>query len=118
MKKAGKAKSEKGADDSKEAAQPASPRCTVVGFGASAGGLEPVPDVLTHLPRVCGLALVFTQPLAPKHGSMLTDLLGRSTQMPVFQVKDGIKLEANKVYVIPPNRSEEYTSELQSHSFI
>ena len=76
---------------------------TVVGFGASAGGLEAFTEVLHHLPPDLGMALVFIQHLDPRHGSILTDLLSRSTSMPVHQVTDGMTVEPNHVYVIPPN---------------
>ncbi len=76
---------------------------TVVGFGASAGGLEAFTDVLHKLPLDLGMALVFVQHLDPQHDSILTDLLSRSTAMPVHRVTDGMKLQPNQVYVIPPN---------------
>ena len=102
MKKAGKNNKSKAPDKPVES-KPAPAHCTVVGFGASAGGLEAVTEVLTHLPADCGMALVLVQHLDPKHDSMLTNLLARSTAMPVFQVTDGMRLEPNRVYVIPPN---------------
>ncbi len=77
--------------------------CTVVGFGASAGGLEAFTEVLTHLPPNAGMALVLVQHLDPKHASVLTSLLARSTSMPVLEIRDGMHVEPNHVYVIPPN---------------
>jgi two-component system CheB/CheR fusion protein len=76
---------------------------TVVGFGASAGGLEAFTEVLTHLPAKTGMALVLVQHLDPKHASVLTSLLARSTSMPVLEIRDGMPVEPNHVYVIPPN---------------
>jgi two-component system CheB/CheR fusion protein len=75
----------------------------VVGFGASAGGLEAFSEVLEHIPEDAGLVFVLVQHLDPKHSSMLTELLARATRMPVRQVKDGMPVEPNYVYVIPPN---------------
>lgn len=75
----------------------------VVGIGASAGGLEAVSELLKHLPRDIGMALVLVQHLAPEHDSMMTDLLARATSLSVFEVTDGMKIEPNHVYVIPPN---------------
>jgi two-component system, chemotaxis family, CheB/CheR fusion protein len=77
--------------------------CPVAGFGASAGGLEAFSELLQYLPNDTGVAFVLIQHLDPKHGSLLTELLGRSTQMPVVESKDGMRTEANHVYVIPPN---------------
>lgn len=75
----------------------------IVGFGASAGGLEAFTEVLRHLPVDTGLVVVFIQHLDPKRTSVLTELLSRSTSMPVIQVTDGMRTEPNHVYVIPPN---------------
>ncbi|PWU11468.1 MAG: hypothetical protein C5B51_02600 [Terriglobia bacterium] len=81
----------------------AAQNCPVVGFGASAGGLEAITEVLRHLPEDPGMAIVFIQHLDPKHASMLTELLARATTMPVQQVTDGLKVDSNHVYVIAPN---------------
>jgi two-component system, chemotaxis family, CheB/CheR fusion protein len=75
----------------------------VVGIGASAGGLEAFTQLLSHLPIDTGMAFVLIQHLAPHHESLLTVILSRATEMPVKQVKDGMVVEQNKVYVIPPN---------------
>ncbi len=75
----------------------------MVGFGASAGGLEAFQEILAALPADTGLAFVFVQHLDPKHVSILSELLARSAKMPVLQVKDRMPLEPNTVYVIPPN---------------
>ena len=79
------------------------PTCPVVGFGASAGGLEAFQEILQALPDNTGMAFVFIQHLDPKHVSILSELLAKSTRMPVLQVKDQMKVEPNKIYVIPPN---------------
>ena len=81
----------------------ATPFCPVAGFGASAGGLEAFTDVLRHLPEDTGLAIVFIQHLDPKHTSVLSELLSRATRMPVLPVTDGMRVEANRIHVIPPN---------------
>src|SRR3954471_22539924 len=75
----------------------------IVGVGASAGGLEAFSQLLKHLPADTGMAFVLVQHLDPKHGSMLSEILGRSTKMAVVQVQDGMPVEPNRVYVIPPN---------------
>ncbi len=77
----------------------------IVGIGASAGGLEALTALLEALPPDTGLAFVIVQHLDPKHESLLPNLLARSTQMPVRQVTDGMPMEPNQVYVIPPNTS-------------
>src|ERR1700704_7154400 len=79
--------------------------CPTVCIGASAGGLEALTALLEALPPDTGLAFVIIQHLDPKHESLLPNLLARSTGMPVRQVKDGMFMEPNHVYVIPPNSS-------------
>ena len=76
---------------------------TIVGVGASAGGLEAFGDLLDGLPRSPGLAIVFVQHLAPHHDSALPTLLAAHTAMPVIQVTSGETIKPNHVYVIPPN---------------
>jgi two-component system CheB/CheR fusion protein len=83
----------------KVAARPVS----IVGVGASAGGLEAFEQLLAALPRDTGMAFVLVQHLAPKHESMLRELLSKTTAMPVIEVSDGIRVQSNQVYVIPPN---------------
>jgi two-component system CheB/CheR fusion protein len=79
--------------------------CPVVGVGASAGGLEAFTQLLAHLPKRTGLAFVLVQHLDPTRESHLSDILSRSTEMPVIEVKDGIRFKPDHVYVIPPNSS-------------
>ncbi len=75
----------------------------VVGIGGSAGGLEVFKHLLADLPSDTGLAIVFVQHLDPKHHSLLTEILARSTKMPVREAADLMPVEANHVYVIPAN---------------
>jgi two-component system, chemotaxis family, CheB/CheR fusion protein len=75
----------------------------IVGVGASAGGLEAFTQLLSALPPNSGMAFVLIQHLDPQHDSLLTQALSRATQMTVLQIRDGMKVERNHVYVIPPN---------------
>jgi len=75
----------------------------IAGFGASAGGLEAFSELLHRLPLDTGMGIVLIQHLDPKHASVLTELLARSTRMPVVQVTDGMQVQPNRVHVIPPN---------------
>ena len=75
----------------------------VVGIGASAGGLEAFRLLLKSLPDDTGLAFVLVQHLDPGHESMLTSLLSKATEMPVTEVREGVRAEPNHVYIIPPN---------------
>src|ERR1017187_5844545 len=80
------------------------PQFPVVGIGASAGGLEACTALLKALPVNPGMAFVVVQHLDPHHESILHKLLSKTTEMPVMQVEDGMVLEPNHVYVIPPNK--------------
>ncbi len=76
----------------------------VVGIGSSAGGLEAYKDVLPGLPTNANMAFVIVQHLDPKHRSMMASLLDRHTKMDVLEIVDGQLLEANHVYITPPDR--------------
>ncbi|NGZ85577.1 chemotaxis protein CheB [Duganella aceris] len=75
----------------------------VVGIGASAGGLDPICELLAGVPPASGAAYVVVQHLDPTHKALLPELLQRVTSMKVSEVTDGMTLEADHVYVIPPN---------------
>lgn len=77
----------------------------VVGIGASAGGLEAFLDFLKILPPDTGMAFVFIQHLPPDRESMLAEILGKHTRMPVLQVKNGMAVEPDHLYVIRPGRT-------------
>ncbi|HEV8385640.1 MAG TPA: PAS domain S-box protein, partial [Candidatus Acidoferrales bacterium] len=76
----------------------------VVGIGASAGGLEAISELLSHLRPDTGMAFVFIEHLGPEHESILPQILTRKTIMPVSEIRDGMAVRANQVYVIPSNR--------------
>jgi len=75
----------------------------VVGLGASAGGLAAYRAFLEKMPPDSGLAFVAIQHLDPEHKSETASLLGRCTRMPVVVASNGLRIEPNHVYVIPPN---------------
>src|SRR5260370_32944917 len=76
----------------------------VVGVGASAGGYEAFTQFLEALPADPGMAFVFVQHLDPTHESKLTELLSRSTRLPVLEVTKNLPVRRGRVYVIPPNK--------------
>ncbi|WP_300340370.1 chemotaxis protein CheB [Accumulibacter sp.] len=91
-------------------ASAASPECRrpehlpIVGIGASAGGLEAYEAFFRQLPPDSGFAFVLVPHLDPDHASLLTEILQRSTAMPVVEAADQLTVAADTVYVIPPNR--------------
>ena len=76
----------------------------IVGLGASAGGLEPLVQFLAHVPPRSAMAYIVVQHLDPTHKPLLSELLRRSTTMPVIDAAEGMIVRADTVYVIPPDR--------------
>lgn len=77
---------------------------TVVGVGASAGGLEALENLFSALPPAVDFAFVVVQHLSPDHRSMMAELLTRRTQMRVVPAKHGEPLQANTVYLNSPGK--------------
>ncbi|MBI3784601.1 MAG: PAS domain-containing protein [Deltaproteobacteria bacterium] len=75
----------------------------IVGIGASAGGLDAFKKFFGGMPADSGAAFVLIQHLDPTRDSLTAELVGTYTRMPVVQAEDGMRIEANRVYVIPPN---------------
>lgn len=76
----------------------------VVGIGASAGGLGAIEKFFKNVPEDPGMAFVVVTHLDPTHISMMPELIQRHTNLKVIQVEDGMKVEKNRVYVIPPDK--------------
>ncbi len=74
----------------------------IVAIGASAGGLEACRQFLRALPADTAMAFILVQHLDPDHRSMMVDLLSAFTPIPVVQAADGMAVERNHFYVIPP----------------
>src|SRR2546428_117556 len=87
------------------APQPSRDTFPIVGIGASAGGLEAFSELLAHLSLDAAMAFVLVQHLDPKYPSILSEILSRTTRMPVVEVKHGTRAEPGHVYVMPPNTS-------------
>jgi two-component system CheB/CheR fusion protein len=89
-------------DDTKTDTQ--APPVPVIGVAASAGGLGAFRAFLKHLATDNGAAYVLIQHLDPHHESILVDLLRKDSPLPVSEAEDGMAVEPNHVYVIPPNQ--------------
>lgn len=76
----------------------------VVGIGASAGGLESLERMFQHMPTQSGMAFVVIQHLSPDFKSMMSELLARDTSMRIVVVEDGVRVEANVIYLMPPKK--------------
>ncbi|MGH8515080.1 MAG: chemotaxis protein CheB, partial [Gammaproteobacteria bacterium] len=101
----GRSRAGAGPPAAEDAAPASTPRTclAVVGIGASAGGLEAFKHFFAAMPPDSGMAFVLIQHLDPTHQSLTAELLGKHTAMPVVEVKDEMRVEQNRVYVIPPN---------------
>ncbi|WP_186775433.1 chemotaxis protein CheB [Rubripirellula tenax] len=74
----------------------------VVGVGASAGGLEAIERLFRNLTWDTGMAFVIVQHLSPDFKSLMDELLARWTDMPIHRVDEGMQVQANHIYLIPP----------------
>lgn len=77
----------------------------VVGIGASAGGLEALQEFFKNVPLESGLAYVVVQHLSPDYKSLMNELLARFTNVPIQIIEDGMLLESNNIYLIPPKKN-------------
>jgi two-component system CheB/CheR fusion protein len=77
---------------------------TVVGIGASAGGLEALTVLFDAMPADTGLAFLVVMHLDPARESQIAAILGQHTAMPAIQIEDGMEIAPDRVYVIAPNR--------------
>lgn len=82
-----------------------------VAIGASAGGLEALSVLISHLPVDLNIPFVILQHLSPTYRSMLAQLLGRETSMPVLEIEDGMVPEPNAIYTTPPNRNLDFRND-------
>jgi len=86
-------------DDATHVGQP-----YVVGIGASAGGLEALEHFFDNVPRKTGMAFVIVQHLSPDFKSLMDEILGRRTPLPISLVEDAMVVEADHIYLIPPKK--------------
>ncbi|AUB55043.1 MULTISPECIES: chemotaxis protein CheB [Methanobacterium] len=97
--------SKKNKNKSKGEITPKSPnKLPVVAIGASAGGLDALKKFFTAMSPDPGMAFVLVQHLDPTHESTLADLMSRYTPLKVVQARDGMKVESDYLYIIPPNK--------------
>lgn len=83
--------------------KPAHNEFLIAGLGASAGGIQAFQEFFQHVPKESGIAYVVILHLSPDHDSKLAQVLQTTTEMPVKQVAEKVKVEPNHVYVVPPN---------------
>src|SRR5262245_42633149 len=76
----------------------------VVGIGASAGGLEALERFFSNAPTDTGMAFVIVQHLSPDFKSLMNELLDRWTSMAIHRVENGMRIEPDAIYLIPPKK--------------
>jgi two-component system CheB/CheR fusion protein len=79
-------------------------RFRIVGIGASAGGLESLEQFFMQLPPNPGMAFVVVQHLSPDLPSVMDELLARHCDLPIQHAADSVKVEPNRVYILPPGK--------------
>lgn len=57
------------------------------------------------MPDNSGLAFVVIQHLSPDYKSLMAEILGKYTSMMVLQAENGMEVEPNIVYLIPPKKN-------------
>ena len=93
------------ADDDVRAGDRGGRELPVAGLVASAGGLDAFKKFFAAMPADSGIAFVLIPHLDPSHESLMVELLARHTAMPVIEAAEGMAVEANHVYIIPPDRN-------------
>lgn len=94
-----------GADEEKEGEKQNLQEFSIVGIGASAGGLEALEQFFSNMPKDTGLAFVVVQHLSPDYKSLMVELLSKHTEMKVLRVEDGMEVKPNCVYLITPKKN-------------
>ncbi len=77
--------------------------CTVLGIAASAGGLEPLLDIVELLPVDLDLAVLIVVHISRSRPNLLATILDRASKYEVTEADDRRPLEAGHVYVAPPD---------------
>ena len=75
----------------------------LVCVGGSAGGLDAYIRLLKHLPSDMGAAIVIVNHLRAVP-TLLHEILPRHTAMPVDLITDGMVIQPNHLFIIPPKR--------------
>ena len=74
----------------------------LIGVGASAGGLDAIKQMISQIPADFAHSFVIVQHISPDYKSLMSDILGRETSLPVQEVTDNMAVEPGHIYLIPP----------------
>lgn len=73
----------------------------IVGIGASAGGQEALLEFFKNLPPDPEAAFIVVTHLSPNYESQLDDIIARVSPIPTLSIREGIRVEKNRLYVMP-----------------
>lgn len=77
----------------------------VVALGASAGGTEALLSFFESMPKINGLVFIIIQHLSPDFKSLMPDLLRNHTTMPIHVIEEGLSIESDRIYLVPPKKN-------------
>ncbi|MGB0909585.1 MAG: chemotaxis protein CheB [Nitrospirales bacterium] len=77
----------------------------IMGVGASAGGLDAIEQLFKNMPLRTGIGFVVIQHLSPAFPSMMVEILARHTLIPINRAEDGMPVEPDTIYLIPPKKN-------------
>ena len=77
----------------------------IVAIGASAGGLEALKEFFNNVPSDCLHSFVIIQHLSPDYKSLMTELLAKNTTLPIYEIRNNMKVERGCIYLIPPRKN-------------
>jgi two-component system chemotaxis response regulator CheB len=80
------------------------PPFEIVAIAASAGGLAALTRILSSLPATFGAGIVVVQHLDPRHRSLMAEIMGRRSSLPIRQAVAGAHVKPGNVYLAPPDR--------------
>jgi two-component system, chemotaxis family, protein-glutamate methylesterase/glutaminase len=90
--------------DRRKAPPTAQPAFDIVALAASAGGVFALTQILGQLPAEFPAIIVVVQHLDPRHRSLMPQIFGRRSNLPVFQAMEGMEVQPGTVYLAPPDR--------------
>ncbi|MGB8705651.1 MAG: CheR family methyltransferase, partial [Gillisia sp.] len=74
----------------------------LIAVGASAGGLEALKTFFANLPQGDNNSYVIIQHLSPDYKSMMGELLAKSTNLVIEEIKNDMEILPGRIYLIPP----------------
>lgn len=77
----------------------------IVGIGASAGGLEALEQLFSHMPIRTGMGYVVIQHLSPDYKSLMVELLSKHTKMKVIRAQHDMAVTPDTIFLIPPGKT-------------